>query len=161
MAAWSKYGTNDWVGYDTPETINMKICYASSMGLQGAFFWDAEQDGADYALLKAAKAQLNRPLSCAAWRMPTCPGIRPASYVCPKVPSVSPGGASDISSSGEVGGATTGGATGRCTYIIKPGDTLWAIAQAYKTDVATLSSLNPGANASNLWAGQVRAAARA
>lgn len=161
MAAWSRYGNGDWIGYDTPETIKMKMCYASSMGLQGAFFWDAEQDGADYALIKAAKAQLNTLglFSCSTWRMPTCPSVRPASYVCPRVPSTSTGGASDISSSGEVGGATTGGATGRCTYIIKLGDTLWAIAQAYKTEVATLTSLNPGANAATLLAGQVRAAA--
>ena len=42
-----------------------------------------------------------------------------------------------------------------CTYTIKAGDTLWDIAQAYGTDVATLKGLNPGINEAALQIGQV------
>ncbi len=43
-----------------------------------------------------------------------------------------------------------------CTYTARSGDFAWAIAQAYRTDVATLQNLNPTATMSNLWVGQVR-----
>ncbi|GLC39981.1 hypothetical protein PLESTB_001630400 [Pleodorina starrii] len=47
----------------------------------------------------------------------------------------------------------TGG--GSCPYTIKSGDTLWAIAQVYGTDVATLQALNPGIVSTNLQVGQI------
>ncbi|GLC60582.1 hypothetical protein PLESTB_001630300 [Pleodorina starrii] len=47
----------------------------------------------------------------------------------------------------------TGG--GACPYTIKSGDTLWAIAQVYGTDVVTLQALNPGIVPTNLQVGQI------
>ena len=59
----------------------------------------------------------------------------------------------DDHSTGNAAGATASQATG--TYVVRPGDTLYKIAQAHNIDVARLTELNHITNPSQLAIGQV------
>jgi len=44
---------------------------------------------------------------------------------------------------------------GTFLYSIRPGDTLWLIAQRYRTTMYAIAALNPGVNPNNLYIGQI------
>ncbi|XP_019864946.2 acidic mammalian chitinase [Aethina tumida] len=58
------YSGNQWVGYDNPKSIGIKVNYAKQMGLGGVMIWSIETDdfrgicGSKYPILNAIKSAL-------------------------------------------------------------------------------------------------------
>ena len=48
---------NQWVSFDNPQTIFMKIEAARAMGLGGTMVWAADLDDAEYSMLKQISAR--------------------------------------------------------------------------------------------------------
>lgn len=72
LAAYATYdGGASWVGFDTPGTIQKKVCYAGFKGLGGMFFWDGEMDD-DEELIESAKEVLDTPDICNDFEAPSC-----------------------------------------------------------------------------------------
>ena len=70
MAAYARYNTSSWVGFDTPDTHRQKICYAGAKQLSGLFLWDGELDDA-LLLSKAARGNFDSA-NCGDFKVPSC-----------------------------------------------------------------------------------------
>ncbi|OTA84778.1 glycoside hydrolase family 18 protein [Hypoxylon sp. CO27-5] len=51
-AMYMTYDHDQWVSFDTPETLKAKVDYANSIGLRGIFIWAIDQDASEHDLLK-------------------------------------------------------------------------------------------------------------
>lgn len=71
MSAYARFSSNQWVGYDTKETHNMKMCFARRKRLGGLMIWDAEMDD-NLELVKNLKANLVSG-DCDNFEIPDCP----------------------------------------------------------------------------------------
>lgn len=60
-----------WVGFDTPQTLRMKMCWARARGVSGVMMWDA--DGDDRGQLLGAVAGAARD-PCEGYVPPCCGG---------------------------------------------------------------------------------------
>ena len=69
-AAYARYNQTSWVGFDTPDTHRLKMCYARYKQLGGVFYWDGELD-ADLELTKAGRGNFDTA-SCGDFKVPTC-----------------------------------------------------------------------------------------
>ncbi|WIA13793.1 hypothetical protein OEZ85_007341 [Tetradesmus obliquus] len=69
MAAYGVTTSGHWVGFDTPETHRMKMCYARARGISGVMVWDSDTDD-QMELMRNIKA--NVADACKDFEMPRC-----------------------------------------------------------------------------------------
>ncbi|XP_037042150.1 uncharacterized protein LOC119078657 [Bradysia coprophila] len=74
MSAYARYDSDQWVGFDTKETHNMKMCFARRKRLGGIMIWDGEMDD-KLELVKNMKANIAGG-SCDKFVLPDCPKSR-------------------------------------------------------------------------------------
>ncbi len=60
-----------WMGFDTPETHRMKMCYARSRGISGVMVWDADTDDS-MELVASISNSTSDP--CEGYAAPCCDG---------------------------------------------------------------------------------------
>ena len=70
MAAYARYNTSSWVGFDNEETQRRKMCYARYRKLGGVFSWDGELDDG-LKLVREARRNYDKA-NCNNFTVPTC-----------------------------------------------------------------------------------------
>ena len=70
LAAWAVTSDNQyWVGFDTPETHRLKMCWARSKGISSVMMWDTDLDDQN-EMLRGIKASAADP--CEGYQAPKC-----------------------------------------------------------------------------------------
>ena len=70
LAAYARYNTSNWVGFDNEETQRRKMCYVRYRKLGGVFSWDGELDD-NLKLVREARKNYDSA-NCNDFVVPTC-----------------------------------------------------------------------------------------